>query len=169
MPPVLLLSSAPRHRLSFSQAHTHAHPRLAAGEGEKLIPMEIYLNEFPAWTLKLFPAWRGQGSWRGGRGDRLGTPAPPYPHVSRGYSLPQAVVPAVLSHRPRFGLTSCLGAPRGSLVWPPDQSRERTTVAPAAPRRRSGGAAKPAAFCPISSWAWPVCLGKEKFAERFHR
>lgn len=42
-------------------------------------------------------------------------------------------------------------------------------VAPAAPRRRSGGAAKPAAFCPVSSWAWSVYSGKEKFAERFHR
>lgn len=57
VPPVLLLPSAPQPRLSFSQAHTHSHPRHAAGEGEKLIPMEIYLNEFPAWTLKLFPGW----------------------------------------------------------------------------------------------------------------
>lgn len=59
VPPILLISPAPPEQAQlFSCTHTHTHARLrhTAGEGVKLIPMEIYLNEFPAWTLKLFPA-----------------------------------------------------------------------------------------------------------------
>lgn len=55
-------------------------------EGAKLIPMEIYLNEFPARTLKLFPARLFPGQSSRGGGTRMGSPtprAPQFPHCSR--------------------------------------------------------------------------------------
>lgn len=114
------LPSSPKTGSAFL-VHTHTCLHHAAGERVKLIPMEIYVNEFFAWTLKLFPAWRGQGSrGRGGSVDSLGTPVPTLqPHPTGLFppgSCPSGAEPC---HKPRFGPINCPGAPGGSLVpWP---------------------------------------------------
>lgn len=152
-------SSPPKQAQLFSCTYTYARLRHAAGEGVKLIPMEIYLNEFPAWTLKLFPAWRGQGSW--GRRERgpPGHPNSPITATSHGGYSPPGSCPcgAEPCHKPRFGPTNCPRAPQGvTRVLPPCWSREKMPVALAAPRQKSGWTSKQVGFCPISCGPWSI-------------
>lgn len=156
VPPILLLPPAPPKQAQLFSC-THAHTLASAvllGKGAKLIPMEIYLNEFPAWTLKLFPAWQP------GRRD-CGSPGHPNSHItatSQGVIAPlQTVNPAVLRHKPRFGQKIAPGLPGGhSCPAPKGQSREKRPVALAVPRRRSGGTAEQVALRPISRGIWSV-------------
>lgn len=151
--------SPPKQAQLFSCTYTYARLRHAAGEGAKLIPMEIYLNEFPAWTLKLFPAWRGQGSW--GRRERgpPGHPNSPITATSHGGYSPPRQLPQRCRAVPQTQVWAHKlpqGSPGVTRVLPPCWSREKMPLALAAPRQKSGWASKQVVFCPISCGPWSI-------------
>lgn len=121
-----------------AQGRTHTHPALIAdsnshgrdgGGGEKLIHMEMYVNQVPDWNHQLFPQhsfscvrvrgekWRGscRGEGEGGErrkeGDigawRRWSVNSPFPFISRCLSVPESRPEMTTSPSPPSSSTGC--------------------------------------------------------------